>query len=171
MQRKRQNISERFFKKIIKTEECWNWSGCISKGGYGKITEGGRYGKILIASRASWIIHFGEIPKGKFVLHKCDNRRCVNPDHLFIGTQKDNIQDMYKKRRNVAYDRSGIKNPRCKLTEKQVIEIRKNFVAYTGKRNIGSGCLYWAKKFGVNCKTVWSIINGDNWIHIKTPQT
>lgn len=76
---------------------CWHYTGFINKGGYGTI--GFRGNRCFLAHRVSWILHVGEIPQGLFVLHKCDNRKCVNPDHLFLGTIQDNVDDMYAKGR------------------------------------------------------------------------
>lgn len=77
---------------------CWLWTGSITTCGYGQINI--KY-KRYLAHRLSWNVHNGAIPKGFFVCHKCDNPPCVNPDHLFIGTHRDNMQDMLKKGRHV----------------------------------------------------------------------
>ena len=99
---------QRFFDKINKSEDgCWLWTAGGRGTGYGAIKYNG---KIVDAHRVSWILHFGEIPEGMFICHKCDVRKCVNPDHLFIGTHKDNMQDCIKKGRFVRSEISQFKN-------------------------------------------------------------
>lgn len=104
---------------------CWLWTGVLhSVTGYGTIGVR-KLGKLRHygAHRASWMVRHGEIPAGMVICHKCDVRACVNPDHLFLGTQKDNLRDMYAKGR--LYNR-GSSNGSAKLSDEQVLAIRRD---------------------------------------------
>lgn len=92
----RQSIMDRFMSKVEKTDTCWNWTAFIHKNGYGRLSFNK---KQMAAHRVSFILHKGQINDGLFVLHTCDNRKCINPDHLLLGTQKENLIDMAKKGR------------------------------------------------------------------------
>ncbi len=147
---------ERFWSKVNKTDTCWEWIGVKNKDGYG-ITEINR--KTYRAHRASWEIHYGEIPKGMYVCHHCDNPPCINPNHLFLGTQKDNIHDMLKKERRPS--RKGEKNYSAKLTESQVRNIRKLWKAGNlTQRKI-------AEVFNVHRTMIGLIVRNKNWKHMK----
>lgn len=89
-------VIERFWKKVNKTRDCWEWTGAINRDGYGQF---GYNKKTYISSRFVMKIIGKEIPEGMFVCHKCDNPACVNPDHLFIATHKDNMKDCMDKGR------------------------------------------------------------------------
>lgn len=155
------SLESRFWLKVEKFElGCWLWVGKTNKDNYGIIKHCNRYRR---ANRVSWVIHFGNIPPGKFVLHRCDNPKCVNPNHLFLGTQADNIADMVSKGRNLAPGAIdpvvGEQHGRSKLTEKDVIEIRKWYVP---RRGVGQ----LAAKFGISRSHVARLVNGINWKHI-----
>jgi hypothetical protein len=95
---------KRFFEKVEKTDRCWEWTAGSRGNGYGAFKYNG---KVIDSHRMSWIIHNGEIPDGLFVCHKCDNTKCVNPDHLFLGTNSDNMKDAYDKGR-LAINKIGV---------------------------------------------------------------
>jgi|MDSZ01.2.fsa_nt_gb hypothetical protein len=110
--RARASIKDRFWRHSVKSSDCWEWAGPKNHYGYGVLSTGGRNGKSVLAHRYSWELHNGPLPigdgyHGTVVRHKCDNRSCVNPEHLEIGSQKDNVADMDKRGRRVSNPRSG----------------------------------------------------------------
>jgi hypothetical protein len=146
---------DRFWGKVRKTDGCWLWTGCIKHSGYGHFW---RAGKLLHAHRVSWELTHGPVPEGLFVLHRCDTRACVRPDHLFTGTHQDNMLDMENKGRTGR--NLGERNGRAKLTRDQVIEIRTLYA--TGDVTQ----LYLARLFGVSRALVWYILSGSKWSHL-----
>lgn len=143
-------------------------AGC-SHNGYGKFQFRDR---TQAAHRVSWLILKGEIPDGMMVLHECDNRRCVNPTHLRLGTQQDNVNDMVRRDRHSAGDRHyarrspelvvrGEAHGNSKLTEDSVREIRRTFV-------IGeSSYTQYAKQYGVTKSTISNVVSGKIWRSVK----
>lgn len=120
----KQTLEQGYEKFVIRNPEgCWGWKGCKANPGYGQFRHSM---KIERAHRASWMIHFGNIPDGMSVLHKCDNRICSNPEHLFLGTLIDNNKDMLSKGYHPTIGKSGEKNPKAKLTYEKVQAIRQS---------------------------------------------
>jgi len=136
-----------FWRCVDKTHACWQWNGHRLKKGYGQFY----YKKESLAHRISWILTNGSIPDGLYVLHKCDNPPCVNPDHLFLGTQSQNLADMVAKGRD---DPSyGENHFRCKLSLKQVKQIRQ-------LRELGTLQSVLAESFGVTAAHISRIAGG-----------
>lgn len=147
-------LSQNYEKHVIRKEGCWDWKGKSEKG-YPKMTCRKALGANL-GHRSSWIIHKGSIPFGLSVLHSCDNKICTNPDHLFLGTNEDNVNDMLYKKRNPIGSKVGT----AKLDESKV-----SFI----KRSISSGISLQelAKKFDVTYQAIALIKNGKNWKHVE----
>lgn len=100
-------IKDRFWSKVNKTDTCWLWTARTNNWGYGAICAGGMNNGWLRAHRVAWELTNGPIPKGAYVLHKCDVPACVNPDHLWLGSLKDNTQDMMRKGRTRGWFKKG----------------------------------------------------------------
>ena len=145
-------LQERFNAQyeVVTESGCWIWMGSLTRH-YGTIWVDGR---AVSSHRISYIIHIGDIPDGLNVLHRCDVYSCVNPNHLFIGTQKDNMSDMTKKGRSLV----GSMNSAAKLSESDV----RNILHRKGERLAGI-----AKDYGVTLQSIWNIMNGKTWTHIK----
>lgn len=153
----RKSLRERLMRRVcVNTDtNCWNWTGPVSSAGYGMI--GINY-KSRTTHRVSYEIHCGEIPTGFHVLHRCDNRKCVNPKHLFLGTQADNVADMVSKNRHAGW--SGLRGTAhgcSKLTENDVREIRAAVNPHV--RDL-------AKKYGVDRNHIYAIRSGKLWKHL-----
>ena len=112
---------DRFWSKVEKTDGCWNWTSAKHVKGYGLFKVNNRQ---IRAHRLSYEMHFGPIFEGILVLHECDNPGCVNPKHLFLGTNADNMADKVAKGRQAHYGHRGDDHPTAKLTVAQVLAIR-----------------------------------------------
>jgi HNH endonuclease len=157
----RDRLQIRFEKYFTKAspEDCWLWKYAYDKDGYGQIGVGssnlsGR------SHRRAYQLYVGEIPPGIYVLHTCDNRPCVNPHHLFLGTQKDNIQDMITKGRRVQSNTVGEHNGRARLTEEKVRLIRR--LSSEGYRTCDL-----ARKFGMSWTATSEVISRESWSHVN----
>ena len=150
----------RFLEKVDKTKSCWLWTGTTSRNGYGQFYDGAntraKGAHMEGAHRVAYSLFYGEIPDKMCVLHRCDVRNCVNPDHLFLGTHKENTADMFSKNRNHVVRLSGERNPSAKLTLEQVEEIREKHAAGVKQKDI-------CKEYGIHRSTVLRITSGASW--------
>lgn len=143
-----------FWDNVKKGRNCWEWTG--SKNGHSPKHQYGTFANQR-AHRYVYEMEIGEIPNGMCVLHRCDNTLCVNPRHLFTGTQTDNINDMIKKGRGA--DNSGIKNPRAKLSHSIVRKIR---IMYS--TGLSAGRI--SKIFNIPWGTAQHVCYGRTWRHL-----
>lgn len=152
---KTRNTVDLFWDKVDKKgpDECWNWqAGIAAKGRYGSFKLG-KYN--MLAHRAAYILTHGEIPEGESVLHRCDNPACVNPNHLFLGTQLENMKDRQAKNRQAR----GKTNGRSKVTDNDVSNIR-------AEARSGSNPAAIARAYGVSRDAVSDIISRKTWKHV-----
>jgi hypothetical protein len=149
--RSRQDIAIRFQKYVMPEPNsgCWLWTGGTHKTGYGAFTICKR--KQVSAHRISWEIHHGSIPKGLCVLHRCDTPSCVNPAHLFLGTNQENSKDCVKKKRHVY----GSRYKNAKITDDVAISIRQD---PRSLREISAS-------FGISARSVFNIKHNMGWKH------
>ena len=149
-------FKSRFLARIAVDEisECWNWTASRDTHGYGHLKQEGR---IRLAHRVSYELHRGPIGEGMQVCHHCDNRACVNPSHLFLGTWRDNMMDKLAKNRQSRNQLLGEVNPAARLTAKDIITIRASDATHDEL----------AAKFGVARAHITNIRSGKRWGHIK----
>lgn len=141
---KRRPLEERFWEKVHRGDLCWEWQGSIKQNGYGHIGIGvGK--KTEYVHRVAWWLYYGVEPTEN-VLHHCDNRRCVRKNHLYEGSQKDNIRDSLARRRLPI----GERHHNAKITDSQVKEIRERF-------NNGEPRADIASAYGINRRYVYEI--------------
>lgn len=148
---------QRFLEKIVIMEDgCWHWNALRDKNGYGKFSI---KGKSIRSHRFAYQTWIGPIPNKMLVCHKCDCPPCVNPEHLFLGTEKDNANDMCSKNRQ--HRMIGSINPQSKLTENMVREIKLEL-----KNNYNGLLGILAKKYNVNKTVIHKIKDGLIWKHV-----
>lgn len=149
----RDGVVARFESNVRKTDSCWLWTGCLNSSGYGTISVDG---KCYLSHRLSWDLFKSKKIGKKFVLHMCDVRSCVNPSHLFTGSQKDNISDMITKGRQRAGRLTGTKHGMSKLSEDDVRTIRAS----------KQSASVLAKQFSISRSNVGMIRTGKTWRHL-----
>lgn len=156
-------IKARLLEQVTTTDPgaCWEWTGAYNRRGYGRM---GVDGKTRYTHRLSWEVFHGSIPDGLCVCHRCDNPPCVNPAHLFLGTNAENTADRHRKGRTARVGApKGEANVNAKLTAEAVRVIRSTYRPFD-RRN-GSRAL--ARLFGVSSRTVQEVVEGTRWRHVS----
>ena len=144
------SLADRFWSKVQRSDDCWLWTGTKPRG-YGMLRVGRR---MRLAHRISWEIHRGQIPEGLDICHVCDVPACVRPDHLFLGTAKDNSDDARAKGRWRPFSIRGESHHNAKLSDAQVEEVRR----IRSARSESIAAL--ARRLGVATSTIKRICNG-----------
>jgi len=154
--RKAGSLADAFWLNVTpdNPNECWEWQSGLNSAGYGQLYYRRQQHK---THRLSYELHYGPIPNGFDVCHKCDNRRCCNPHHLFLGTRSENTLDMYQKGRNRAV--KGEQCHRAKLIESDIPVIRDFY-------NHGMTQTAIAQKYGVSQPTIRAVVFRKSWKHI-----
>jgi hypothetical protein len=162
-------LADRFWAKVHRSTEndCWPWQAALAKTGYGVIGLGRKHDGVEYSHRVAWSLTNGAIPDELFVLHRCDNRRCCNPSHLFLGTHADNMRDAASKGRLATQARPdcaarGDAHPNAHLSADDVRAIRA-----LGQLGARRGVI--ATEFGVSPSLVWLINTNRLWKHVASP--
>lgn len=147
-------VMARFLANTIRDRrDCWNWTGSENSNGYGRFVLNDRH---ILAHRLSYELFFGKIPNGLNVCHKCDNRKCVNPEHLWLGSQSENLTDASTKGRMKQPDTRAHRNGNTTLTWDKVRAIRAMHARGLRKFHI-------ARLFNVSASTISNITNHQTW--------
>lgn len=148
-------VLARFFSNVssMGKDQCWQWTGIRNSNGYGRFPYKDAH---LLAHRLAYVIFYGDVPKGFCVCHKCDNRLCVNPYHLWLGTQAENLQDAARKGRMYQPNTRAEKNGNTCLTWEKVRTIRK-------MKKAGTKNYHLAGLFGVSASTIGNIVKQETW--------
>ncbi len=166
MPKREENIETRFARKVQRSapDACWEWQGGIANTGYGQMSVRRPDGRWTMENthRIAWKLVQGAIPAGQCVLHRCDNRKCVNPAHLFLGTKADNIADMVSKGRQARGEKKPLTTP---LSAQCVAAIKAALAPFTGNRVRRGVVRDLAEKFGVCRASVTNIGKGKTWRH------
>lgn len=147
------SLEDRFWSKADKTGECWNWLYSKNEYGYGHFYYNG---KTFTASRLAWKLTNGEIPLGLEVCHICDNPACVRPQHLYLGTHKENMRESFRKKRSRIPGLKGEAHYKTKLTLEQVEEIRSECTKGVQQK-------FFALKYDLSPSAICSIVRERNW--------
>lgn len=154
-------LDDRFWTKVDKSHPsgCWVWTANRNNKGYGLFRPGGTLPKRLV-HRLSYEAFKGAIPRGGLILHSCDNRICVNPDHLQVGTFSDNVADMDARGRRVANPARGEKHRLSKVSDDTVLSLRREYVA-------GASVVSLAARYGILVNSVSEYVGGRSWTHLN----
>ena len=162
---------DRFWARVSKSDGCWLWGGSTVGKGYGRVymgyqskrrgPDGRLHADTELAHRFSYIVHFGPVPDGMIVCHTCDNPPCVNPSHLFLGTNGDNVRDMYAKGRGGYRGSPGESNSHAKLQASDVYAMRARYRVLVNSL---------ADEYAVTRSLVRQILRGEVWRLPEDPQ-
>ncbi len=154
-----QEFIDRFESKFTKGSNCWEWQYALSGKGYGVIKYKGKgYG----AHRVSYFLYKGDIPEEIFVCHKCDNPKCVNPNHLFLGTNSENMKDCYAKGRMTMPSTSRFKTGHFGIN-RELLDVDTLCLAIINRKQAGNSLVHIAKQFGVKYQTIRDISSGRSY--------